>query len=95
MNSIQLPSQDGHGENALYANIPGNMSVKDAVRFANQVIYEANKEDHESEAGVCLDGESVESNVRRRLTEAGFVFFDLACTLEWDAYSEVPPDVIK
>lgn len=93
MTTIRLPSKDGHGEYDLYANTPDNMSVVEAVRYTNQVIYEANKEDHESEDGVCLGGNSVEDNIRRRLTEAGFSFFELVNILDWDAYSDFPPEV--
>lgn len=81
---IRLPSEAGHGEYDLYAEIPANMSVPEAISCANDVIRLANKEDFED--GECSDSLSVEESVQRRLTEKGFVFVELASTLDYDAY---------
>ena len=86
---VRLPSGDG-SQYDRHCVLPEGFSLTSAIAAANAAIKEANKEDHDSADGSCVDGDAVESNVRRRLEALGFVFLPVENTLPWDEYHGEP-----
>jgi hypothetical protein len=83
---LRRPSIDGE-EYELVAVLPAGMSVDEGVTLANQIILEANREDHVNE-GSCDDGLPVETSIKNRLQAKGFAFPDVGVTQCWDEYNE-------
>lgn len=84
--ALRLPSVDG-GYYDRFVLVPPDMGYMEARTYANQVIAAVNFEDHEREE--CLDGESVEENIRRRLEARGYVWPNVDTTQDcWDEYNE-------
>lgn len=84
--ALRLPSVDG-GYYDRFVLVPPDMGYMAARTYANQVIAAVNFEDHEREE--CLDGESVEDNIRRRLEARGYVWPNVDTTPDcWDEYNE-------
>lgn len=83
---LRLPSLDGAAYELL-AVLPAGMSVDDGLSLANQIILEANREDHVNE-GTCDDGLPVETSIKNRLRANGFLFPEVGVTQCWDEYSE-------
>lgn len=84
---FQLPSMDGHGEYDRLVLIPSGTDVEKAKTSINDIIHDVNREDHESENGGCLDGNSVEENIQRRIDALGYKFMKpLHRSLPWDDF---------
>lgn len=88
MHMLHFPSTSG-ADYDFFAVIPENMPLIEATTMANQVIVQTNREDREND-GCCLDGRSVEDNIKSTLSAAGFCFPSeetgtLAVTTCWDA----------
>jgi hypothetical protein len=84
--ALRLPSVDG-GHYDRFVLVPPDMGYLEALKYANQVIAEVNFEDQERDE--CLDGESVEDNIRRRLSARGYVWPNVDTTSDcWDEYNE-------
>ena len=81
---VRLPSEDG-SQYDRFTVIPEGISLSSAIEAANAAIKDVNQEDHDSEDGLCKDGDDVESNVRRRLEALGFSFLAVEHTIAWDA----------
>ena len=84
---VRLPSSDD-SQYDRFTVLPAGLSLASAIAAANEAIQQANKEDHDSEDGVCADGDNVEGNVRRRLEALGFSFLPVEITNCWDQYVE-------
>lgn len=83
---IRLPSTDGHGEYDFHVVVPAGVQTQTALDQINDIIHEANREDHDND-GVCLDGLSVGENIKRRVADLGFTFLQsLDSTRCWDEY---------
>ncbi len=84
--TIRLPSVDGHGEYDRYVLLPIGADTNKCLKDINDIIHLVNLEDHEND-GECLDGNSVEENIERRLTDLGFTFLKLIETANcWDSF---------
>lgn len=84
--TLRLPSADGHGEYDRYVLLPIGYDTQLAVKQINDIIHLVNREDDEND-GVCLDGNPVEENIERRVTELGFIFLrNIESTNDWDVY---------
>jgi hypothetical protein len=81
---LRLPSLDGEAYE-LVAALPPGLSVEAGVALANQIILEANLEDHINN-GVCDDDLPVESSIKRRLQAHGFSFPEVGVTQCWDEF---------
>lgn len=88
---LRFPSCDeGYG---IQAFIPVGMSFDEALVLANEVIFQANKEDNDSGGEGCLDGLVVQESIQRKLTQIGFRFIEAEkeTTRDWDSYDSNPP----
>lgn len=91
---LRFPSSESAGYD-IQAFIPVEMAFGDALAMANQVIYEANKQDNDSGGEGCLDGLCVQESIQSRLCQLGFRFVEAQkeTTMEWDSFDPNPPSM--
>ena len=81
---ISMPSAHGNSEYDKYLMLPIGADKQQLLKIVNGIIHEVNLEDHQNN-GACVDGRSVEENIRRRIAEHGIVMLGrLDSTSCWD-----------